>query len=79
MSKGHIVEVVSSPQVSGPGYFFAFAVGMLGNFTTIDSWIKLAALVGSILLIAANTLTIRNKWLEGRKLKLEIRNAQGES
>jgi drug/metabolite transporter (DMT)-like permease len=79
MSKGHVVDVVTSPQVSAPAYFGAFLVGLFGDFAIIDTWIKLAALIGAILLLAAHVLTIRNKWLEGRKLKLEIENAKGES
>lgn len=76
MSKGQIVDAVTSPQVSAPAYIGAFLVGLFGDFAGMDAWLKLAALIGALLLIVAHLLTIRNKWLEGRRLQIEIEEAR---
>ena len=76
MSKGQIVETVTSPAVGWPAYFGALMVSLFGDFAGLDSWIKVAALVGAVLLAAAHALTVRNRWLEGEKLKLEIKRAE---
>lgn len=78
MSKGQIVDAVTSPQVGWPAYFGALMVSLFGDFAGLDDWVKLAALIGAVFLAFGHALTVRNKWLEGRKLQLEIKKAEAK-
>ena len=73
-AKDQIIEAATSPQVSVPAYLSAAVLGSLGDISLL---LQIAALIGAVLLIFAHALRVRNEWLEGRKLKLEIKNAGG--